>query len=154
MQAKATLRYARVAPPKVRQITRDLRGLGVEEARAVLDLETKGAARDVRKTLDSAAANAENNHELDPEDLVIERIVVEEGPVLRRFRPRAMGRATRIRKRTTHLTVVLTDGEDEEPAPSRGKGASKAAAAAATGAAAGEGEHESSQSDGDDAGSA
>ena len=113
MQAKATLRFARVAPTKVRQITRGLRGLSVDAARDVLDLETKGAARDVRKTLDSAVANAEHNHDMDPDDLVVEEVVVEEGPVLRRFRPRAMGRATRIRKRTTHLTVIVSDGQPE-----------------------------------------
>ena len=119
MYAKATLRYARVAPSKVRQVVRNIRGLDVDEARAVLELETKSVAGDVRKVLDSAVANAEHNHELDVDDLYIDDVTVEEGPVLKRFRPRAMGRATRIRKRTSHITVTVAEATPAPTTPAR-----------------------------------
>ncbi len=114
MEAKATLRYARVAPNKVRQVAANVRDLPVEDARDLLLLETKAVARDILKVLDSAIANAENNEGLDPEELFVVHAVVDEGPVLKRFQPRAMGRATRIRKRTSHITITVgTDDEDE-----------------------------------------
>ena len=107
MQVKAVARYVRVAPNKVRQVAVQIRGLEVEEARALLTLSPKGAARPLRKTLDSAVANAEHNNGLGPEELVVESAVVDEGPSLKRYRPRAMGRATRLRKRTSHITVTV-----------------------------------------------
>jgi large subunit ribosomal protein L22 len=113
MEAKATLRYARVAPNKARQVIANVRDLPVGEAREILVLETKAVARDIRKVLDSAVANAENNHGLDADELFVTRAVVDEGPVLRRFRPRAQGRATRIRKRTSHITITVGTGEDD-----------------------------------------
>ena len=119
MHAKATLRYARVAPTKVRQVVRNIRGLDIDEARAVLTLETKAVARDVRKVLDSAVANAEHNDGLDVDDLYVDDVTVEEGPTLKRFRPRAMGRATRIRKRTSHITVTVAEATPEPVAPAR-----------------------------------
>jgi large subunit ribosomal protein L22 len=111
MDVRASARYVRVAPNKVRQVARHIRGLDVEHARNVLQLEPKNAARYVHKVLESAVANAENNHELDADDLVVTAAIVDEGPTLKRFRPRAMGRAYRVRKRTSHITIVLTTEE-------------------------------------------
>ena len=119
MEAKATLRYARVAPSKVRHVAQNIRELPVDEAQRVLLLETKAVARDLRKILDSAVANAEHNHELDPDDLYVADVIVNEGPVLKRFRPRAMGRATRINKRTSHITVVVAEAVEEPAAATR-----------------------------------
>jgi large subunit ribosomal protein L22 len=123
-QARASARYLRVAPNKVRQTAQHLRGLRVEEARDQLRLSPKGPARDLLKVLESAAANAENNNGLDPDELVVVGVVVDEGPILRRWRPRAMGRATRIRKRTTHVTVIVGEAPRERrppPPPERRK---------------------------------
>ena len=83
-------------------------GKSVEEARAILAHTPRAVARDWSKLLESAVANAENNHELVGEDLYVKAVHADEGPTIRRFRPRAMGRATRIRKRTSHLTILLT----------------------------------------------
>jgi large subunit ribosomal protein L22 len=113
----ATARYVRVAPDKVRQVARHIRGRHVDDARRVLALSPKGAARPVLKTLESAIANAEHNEGLDADELVVAAATVDEGPVLRRFRPRAMGRATRIRKRTSHITIIV--GPPAEPATPR-----------------------------------
>jgi ribosomal protein L22 len=93
---------------KARLVCDLIRGKSVEDARAILSLSPRSAARDWSKVLESAVANAENNHELDGDDLRILTIKADEGPTLKRFRPRAMGRATRIRKRTSHLTIHLT----------------------------------------------
>jgi large subunit ribosomal protein L22 len=106
-QVRATARYVRTAPDKVRQVARHIRGRQVDDARRVLDLSPKGSAEQLRKTLDSAVANAEHNNGLDADDLVVIAATVDEGPTLRRFRPRAMGRATRIRKRTSHITITV-----------------------------------------------
>lgn len=105
MDVRAISRYERTAPNKLRQVTHQIAGLPVGRARQLLQVSPKAAAVPVRKTLDSAVANAENNHDLDADDLVVTEVLVDEGPTLRRFRPRAQGRATRIRKRTSHLTV-------------------------------------------------
>jgi large subunit ribosomal protein L22 len=107
MDVRASARYVRVAPNKARQVVRHIRGLDVERARNVLLLEQKGAARYVHKVLESAVANAENNHDLDVDDLFVTAATVDEGPTLKRYQPRAMGRAYRIRKRTSHITIVL-----------------------------------------------
>ena len=130
-KARAVARYVRVAPEKVRQVATPIRGLHVEQARALLDLSPKAAAQQLRKTLDSAVANAENNLETpyDADELVVVAAVVDEGPTLRRFQPRAMGRAYRIRKRTSHITVAVGTA----PAPVvRRRGGSRRAAAATT----------------------
>ena len=108
---RASARYLRTAPRKVRLVADQVRGLPVPEARTLLDFSPRGAARDVGKLVASAAANAENNHELVGDDLRIYAIAADEGPTLKRFRPRAMGRATRIRKRTSHLTIELVAKE-------------------------------------------
>ena len=104
----ARARYVRVAPRKARLIADQVRGLPLEDALPLLRFSTRSAARDVRKLLESAAANAEANHDLVADDLLIKDIHVDEGPTLRRFRPRALGRATRINKRTSHIVVALT----------------------------------------------
>ena len=88
-----------------------IRGKSVDEARAILAFTPRAVARDWSKLLDSAVANAENNHELVGDDLKVLAAYADEGPTLKRFRPRAMGRATRIRKRTSHLTITLTPKE-------------------------------------------
>ena len=88
-----------------------VRGMSVTEAQAVLRHSPRGIARDLERLLASAVANAENNHELVSDDLYVKEIYADEGPTLRRFRPRAQGRATRIRKRTSHLTVALSTKE-------------------------------------------
>lgn len=120
---KATARYVRIAPDKVRQVARELPGRSVEDARRILLVSPKQAAKQVDKTLQSAVANAENNEGLDPDDLLVTAATVDEGPTLRRFQPRAMGRATRIRKRTCHLTVAVGSRPEE---PSRSAGAPSA----------------------------
>jgi ribosomal protein L22 len=109
---RAKARYVRVAPRKVRLVAEQVRGMQIDEARSLLRFSPRGAAQDLAKLLDSAAANAENNHDLVADDLRITRITVDEGPTLRRYRPRALGRATRIDKRTSHISVALTPEED------------------------------------------
>jgi large subunit ribosomal protein L22 len=109
---RASARFVRVAPRKARLVADQVRGLHIEKARALLQFSPRGAAEDIRKLLDSAAANAENNHDLDAEEMRVTAITVDEGPTLRRFRPRAMGRATPINKRTSHIAVALTPVED------------------------------------------
>jgi ribosomal protein L22 len=108
---RAQARYVRTAPRKARLVIDHIRGKSVDEARAILTHTPRAAARDVAKLLDSAIANAENNHELVADDLVIHQAYVDEGPTLKRYRPRALGRATRIRKRTSHLTITLSPKE-------------------------------------------
>jgi ribosomal protein L22 len=105
---RAQARYVRTSARKARLVCDHIRGKDVEEARAILAFTPRGAARAWTKLLDSAVANAEHNHELVGEELKIASVYADEGPTLKRFRPRAMGRATRIRKRTSHLTITLT----------------------------------------------
>ena len=100
--------YVRVAPRKARLIANQVRGLPLDDALTLLRFSPRGAARDIAKLIDSAAANAENNHDLVADDLMVKQITVDEGPTLRRFQPRALGRATRINKRTSHIKVALT----------------------------------------------
>src|SRR4051794_35086407 len=108
---RAKARYVRTAPRKARLVVDHIRGKSVDEARAILIHTSRAASRDVLKLLDSAIANAENNHELVADELKIDRVFVDEGPTLKRFRPRALGRATQIRKRTSHMTILLTPKE-------------------------------------------
>ena len=105
---RASSRYVRIAPRKARLIADQVRGLHIEQARALLQFSPRGAARDISKLIEAAAANAENNHDLVADDLLVKQITVDEGPTLRRYRPRALGRATRINKRTSHIKVALT----------------------------------------------
>jgi ribosomal protein L22 len=110
---RASAKYVRVAPRKARLIADQVRGMHIEKARALLQFSPRGAAEDIHKLIDSAAANAENNHDLVGDEMVISSITVDEGPTLRRFRPRALGRATPINKRTSHIAVALTPVEDD-----------------------------------------
>ena len=109
---KASARYVRIAPRKARLIADQVRGMHIESARALLQFSPRGAAYPIHKLINSAAANAENNHDLIGDEMRIASITVDEGPTLRRFRPRAMGRATPINKRTSHIRVALTPVED------------------------------------------
>lgn len=109
---RASARYVRIAPRKARLIADQVRGMHIEQARALLQFSPRGAARDIHKLIDSAAANAENNHDLIGDEMRISSITVDEGPTLRRYRPRALGRATPINKRTSHIAVALTPAED------------------------------------------
>lgn len=109
---KASARYVRIAPRKARLIADQVRGMHIEKARALLQFSPRGAAQPIHKLINSAAANAENNHDLVGDEMRVTSITVDEGPTLRRFRPRAMGRATPINKRTSHIRVALTPVED------------------------------------------
>src|SRR4051794_5812529 len=104
---RARARYVRHAPRKARLVIDHIRGKDVDQARAILSHTPRAASRDVLKLLDSAIANAENNHDLVADDLKAGKAYVDEGPTLKRYRPRALGRATRIRKRTSHMTIEL-----------------------------------------------
>jgi len=113
---KATARYVRMSPTKVRRVVDLIRGLPATEAQAIVKFDPHAAAEPVGKLLASAVANAEHlahvrSRRLDPEDLVITEAFVDEGPTLKRFRPRAQGRAYRIRKRTSHITIVVAPEE-------------------------------------------
>jgi ribosomal protein L22 len=109
---RASSRYVRVAPRKARLIADQVRGLQIDRARALLQFSPRGAAEDIGKLIESAAANAENNHDLVADEMRVAEITVDEGPTLRRFRPRALGRATPINKRTSHIAVALSpEGE-------------------------------------------
>jgi ribosomal protein L22 len=107
---RAHARYVRTSARKARMVCSHIRGKSVPEARAILAFTPREVARDWSKLLESAVANAENNHELLEEDLVVREAYADEGPTIKRFRPRAMGRATPIHKRTSHLTITLTPG--------------------------------------------
>ncbi len=107
MEAIAKARYVRVSPRKARRAVDLIRGMPVAEARRLLTFSNLGAATPVRKALDSAIANAEQNPGVVSDNLVVARTFVDEGPTLKRFRPRAMGRATPVRKRTSHITVIV-----------------------------------------------
>jgi ribosomal protein L22 len=107
---RAHARYVRTSARKARMVCGHLRGKTVGEARAILAFTPREVARDWSKLLESAVANAENNHELLGDDLIVREAYADEGPTIKRFRPRAMGRATPIRKRTSHLTITLTTG--------------------------------------------
>jgi large subunit ribosomal protein L22 len=106
-EAIATARFIRMSPTKARQVVDLIRGRHVEDARRVLQFTPRGASPVVGKVLESAIANAEHNRGLPGDELVVARAWVDEGPTLKRFRPRAQGRATRIRKRTCHISVVV-----------------------------------------------
>jgi len=105
---RAQAKYVRSSARKARLVCDHIRGKTVDEARAILAVTPRAIARDWSKLLESAVANAEHNHELVGEDLYVKAVHADEGPTIKRFRPRAMGRATRIRKRTSHLTILLT----------------------------------------------
>ncbi|MCP8618041.1 50S ribosomal protein L22 [Salirhabdus salicampi] len=112
MQAKAVAKSVRIAPRKARLVIDLIRGKEVGEAIAILRHTNRAASPVVEKVLKSAIANAEHNYELDPENLVVSEAFVNEGVTLKRFRPRAMGRASQINKRTSHITVVVTEKKE------------------------------------------
>ncbi|WP_078415009.1 50S ribosomal protein L22 [Priestia abyssalis] len=112
MQAKAVARTVRIAPRKVRLVVDLIRGKQVGEAVSVLRLTNKAASPVVEKVLKSAIANAEHNYEMDVNSLVVTEAFVDEGPTLKRFRPRAMGRASQINKRTSHITIVVSEKKE------------------------------------------
>lgn len=109
---KATAKYVRVSSTKVRQLTRLIQGEHVHEARRILEFSPKGSSIPLLKVLNSAIANADNNDGLDEDDLYVFSAIANEGPTLKRFQPRAQGRAYKIRKRTTHITVVVAPVEE------------------------------------------
>ena len=113
MKTQAKARHVRQSPYKVRRVLDLVRGLPVDEARVVLKHTPRRAADPILKCLDSAIANAEHNLAADSEELVISEAYADEGPTLKRWRPRARGRATRIRKRTSHITIIVADTEED-----------------------------------------
>src|SRR5215813_10923018 len=146
--ARAVAKHVRISPTKARRVVNLVRGLPAKDALTVLQFAPQAASTPVYKVLASAIANAENNERLDPDSLLVAEAFVDEGPTMKRFRPRAQGRAYRIRKRTSHITVVVAPHEDiaaldrrprtpattaTEPAPAtRRRPAAKASAATAT----------------------
>ena len=112
MKVRAQARFIRQSPYKVRRVLDLIRGLPVDEADQVLAFTARAASEPIRKVLRSAVANAEHNHALDSDELYVAEAYADEGPTLRRWRPRARGRATRIRKRTSHITVVVAERSD------------------------------------------
>lgn len=112
MQAKAVARTVRIAPRKARLVVDLIRGKQVGEAVAILRHTPKAASLIVEKVLKSAVANAEHNYEMDVNNLVVSEVFVDEGPTLKRFRPRAMGRASQINKRTSHITIVVSEKKE------------------------------------------
>jgi large subunit ribosomal protein L22 len=111
-QARATAKFVRVSPRKARLVADLVRGKSVQEARAILAFATRDAAVPVRKVLESAAANADHNHGMRSDDLVLAHVTVDPGPTIKRFRPRAQGRATPILKRTSHITIGLAQAPE------------------------------------------
>ena len=109
MEAKAVLKYARISPRKVQIVCDLIRGKSVAEATAILMATPKAASELLIKVLKSAAANAENNHHMDPEKLYVSTTYAAPGPIIKRMMPRAQGRAYRINKRTSHITVVVSE---------------------------------------------
>lgn len=114
VETKASAKYIRISARKARLVVDLIRGKDVGEAQQILDYSDKAVARVVSKILNSAIANAEHNNGLNADELYVSRAFVDEGPTLKRFRPRAMGRATRINKRTSHITLVLDEREPRE----------------------------------------
>ena len=110
-EVQAVAKWVRMSPRKARLVIEHIRGRSVPEARTVLAFTQRAAAREIEKVLSSAVANAEANHDLDGDELVVAAAYVDEGPAMKRWRPRARGRAARIRKPTCHITVKLTTVE-------------------------------------------
>ena len=114
MEVKASLKYLRIAPRKVRLVADLIRGLDVEEAKSLLSLERKRAAKSLLKLLNSAISNAKNNFHLSEDNLYIKTIRVDQGPTLKRYFPRAQGRATLIQKKTSHIFIELAEGQKKK----------------------------------------
>jgi len=109
MEIRAAARFVRISPRKIRLVMDQVRGKKIEEAVNMLSFSSLKGARILKKLINSAVSNAEQNSGVDVDSLYIKRIFADEGPTLKRWRPRALGRATRIRKRTSHLTVILDE---------------------------------------------
>ena len=109
MEIRAVARYVRISPQKVRLVMAQVRGKKVEDALGLLTFAPQKGARILKKLVDSAVANAQENADMDVDNLYISKIYADEGPTLKRWRPRALGRASKILKRTSHLTVVLDE---------------------------------------------
>jgi len=120
VMVRAVARYVRISPYKARQIAGLISGKNLDEARYITTFSPQGAARLVGKVLESAVANAEHNNGMRADDLMVVNCYVDEGPTLKRWRPRAYGRATRIRKRTSHITVIVGEREELEKKGRRG----------------------------------
>jgi large subunit ribosomal protein L22 len=134
MQVRSTYRFARISAFKAREVTREIQGLPASDALDLLRFVPKKAAGLVRKTLASAVANAENNNNLNVANLVVQEAVVGEGPTAKRFQPKARGSAGPIRKRTSHIRIILTDEiEIKRREKSGSKKSTKSAARTATG---------------------
>jgi ribosomal protein L22 len=112
VMVRARARYMRSAPRKARLVMEHIRGRPVEQARAILGHTPRAVSGDILKLLDSAVANAESNYELAADELRVQKAYVDEGPTIKRYRPRALGRATRINKRTSHMTIELTTANE------------------------------------------
>lgn len=111
MEAKAHMKYLRISPRKVKIVADLIRGKSVAQSTAILLMTPKSASEPLLKLLKSAAANAENNHSMDPERLYVSEIFATPGPIIKRIMPRAQGRAYRINKRTSHVTLVVAEKE-------------------------------------------
>ena len=111
METKAVARYIRMSPRKIRRVLQPIKGLGLKEAQATLDALPHRAARVIRRLIDSAAANAENNHGMDRDELWVAQAYVDAGPTMKRWQAASQGRIGMVRKRTSHLSVVLSDEE-------------------------------------------
>jgi len=127
-RVKAQAKWVRMSARKARLVLDHIRGRSVPEARTILAFTTRAAATDIEKVLRSAVSNAEANHGLDGDELVVEAAYADEGPTLKRWKPRARGRVNRIRKRTCHVTLVLAEAPERQ-APRRRRPAKSAAAA-------------------------
>jgi len=138
--ARAVARYVRISPTKARRVVNLVRGLPARDALTVLQFAPQAASEQVYKVLASAIANAENNERLDPDALLVSEAYVDEGPTMKRFRPRAQGRAYRIRKRTSHITIaveaVAPAGKGGKAAPAKKNAAAKKSASTKKDAAA------------------
>ncbi len=129
MRVRAQAKWVRTSARKARVVLDHIRGRSVPEARTILAFTSRAVATDIDKVLRSAVANAEANHGLDGDELVVEAAFADEGPTLKRWKPRARGRVNRIRKRTCHVTLVLAE-QPEVQAPRRRRAATRAAEAA------------------------
>lgn len=114
MKVVSTYKSARISPLKARDVAREIQGLPVSQALNILNFTPRKAAQLVGKTLKSAAANAENNHDADPDNMLVEEATVTDGPSYRRFKPRARGSASAIKRRTCHIRIVLAPNEDDD----------------------------------------
>ena len=142
---RAQAKWVRVSPRKAQVVAKNIRGRTVPEARTVLAFTQRAAAREIERVLRSAVANAEANHGLLGDDLVVSAAFVDEGPTIKRWRPRARGRVARIRKRTCHITVLLTPAETTNGGGTRRRRAVAATAAPAKSAPAAASENETTE---------